>query len=117
MNRLAPLFATGLIASLPLAHAAPLTTAEQSVLTGIDGRYEQTEAVAHQIWDWAELGYKETQSSDLLASELEAAGFSIEKSVAGIPTAFIASFKQGDGPVIAILGEFDALPGFSQAAA
>ncbi|MAP95474.1 MAG: amidohydrolase [Ponticaulis sp.] len=116
MNRLAPLFATGLIASLPLAHAAPLTTAEQSVLTGIDGRYEQTEAVAHQIWDWAELGYKETQSSDLLASELEAAGFSIEKSVAGIPTAFIASFKQGDGPVIAILGEFDALPGFSQAA-
>lgn len=109
------LFATALMGST-ITHAQTPDASIQDVIDGIDSRYEQTSKVALQIWDWAEVGYKETQSSTLLASELEAAGFTIEKGVAGIPTAFIASFKQGDGPVIAILGEYDALPGISQEA-
>jgi len=71
--------------------------------------------VAQQIWNFAEVGYMETKSSALLQGELKAAGFSITTGIAGEPTAFVAEFGSGK-PVIAILGEFDALPGLSQAA-
>jgi aminobenzoyl-glutamate utilization protein B len=71
--------------------------------------------VSRQIWDYAELGYHETRSSTLLQDQLKAAGFRIQASVADEPTAFIASYGEGK-PVIAILGEFDALPGLSQQA-
>ncbi|MFC1651440.1 amidohydrolase [Candidatus Latescibacterota bacterium] len=65
------------------------------------------------MWQLAEVGYQEVESSSLLQSELARAGFSIEAGVAGIPTAFVASYGQGR-PVIGILAEYDALPGFSQ---
>lgn len=86
---------------------------DAAVLSRIDARYDETASVARQLWEWAEVGYKEEKSSALLQSKLEAAGFKIEKGVAGIPTAFIAEYGKG-GPVIAILGEFDALPGINQ---
>ncbi|WP_437205880.1 amidohydrolase [Planctomicrobium sp. SH664] len=70
---------------------------------------------ACQIWDWAETGYQETKSSALLADWLEKEGFRVERGVAGIPTAFTATIGSGS-PVIAILGEYDALPGLAQAA-
>lgn len=69
--------------------------------------------VARSIWGWAEVGYQEVQSSALLQQELKQAGFRIEAGVAGIPTAFVANAGSGE-PVIGILAEFDALPGFSQ---
>ncbi len=69
--------------------------------------------VALKIWDHAEMGYQEFKSSNLLANELEKEGFRITKNVAGIPTAFIAEYGL-TGPVIGILGEFDALPGLAQ---
>jgi len=72
--------------------------------------------VAQQIWGFAEVGYQETKSSALLQKELKAAGFTVEAGVAGMPTAFVARFRNGDGPVIAILAEFDALPGLAQKA-
>ena len=65
------------------------------------------------IWDLAELGYQEYESSEILQILLEDEGFFIEKGVAEIPTAFIASYGSGS-PEIAILGEYDALPGLSQ---
>jgi aminobenzoyl-glutamate utilization protein B len=74
---------------------------------------EQFSEVALKIWEYAELGYQETKSSNLLASELKKEGFKITKGVAGIPTAFVAEFGSS-GPVIGILGEFDALPGLAQ---
>ena len=55
----------------------------------------------------------EERSSKLLADELESHGFKVERGVAGMPTAFVASWGRGK-PVIAVLGEFDALPGISQ---
>ena len=70
--------------------------------------------LSDSVWGFAELGYREVQSSQLLINALEAAGFMLEKGVAGIPTAFVAGYTKGAGPVIAILGEFDALPGLSQ---
>lgn len=87
----------------------------QSILQSVDqGRpvYKQT---ALSIWDLAEVGYKEEKSSALLQQLLKKAGFTIESGVAGIPTAFIASYGSGK-PVIAVLAEFDALPGISQTA-
>ncbi|MFN3489636.1 MAG: amidohydrolase [Emticicia sp.] len=69
--------------------------------------------IAKQIWNYAEVGYQETKSSALLQETLNKEGFKIEKGVAGIPTAFTATFGEGK-PVIGILGEFDALPGLSQ---
>ncbi len=69
--------------------------------------------VAHQIWGFAEVGYQEEQSTALLQEQLKSAGFTVEKGVAEIPTAFMASFGSGK-PIIGILAEFDALPGVSQ---
>ena len=69
--------------------------------------------IAMEIWSNAELGYQETQSSQLLAEALKKEGFIVKESVAGIPTAFTAEYGS-KGPVIAILGEFDALPGLAQ---
>jgi len=83
------------------------------VVKSIDEKSAEYAAIAHTIWEYAEVGFQETKSSALLQKTLSDAGFSIEKGVAGMPTAFIASYGQGK-PVIAILGEFDALPGISQ---
>src|SRR5436305_11012898 len=71
--------------------------------------------MALKIWNWAEVGYKETRSSALLADRLEKAGFTLQRGVAKIPTAFTATIGEGK-PVVGILGEFDALPGLSQQA-
>lgn len=71
--------------------------------------------MAQQIWDFAEVGYQEYKSSDLLQNKLKGAGFKVESGVAEIPTAFIATYGSGE-PVLGILAEFDALPGLSQQA-
>jgi len=80
---------------------------------GIDARREHYADVARRIWGFAELGYQEAKSSALLQSELKAGGFEVTSGVAGIPTAFVASWGSGH-PVVAFIGEFDALPGLSQ---
>ena len=79
----------------------------------IDSRYEETAAIARQLWEHAEVGYQEVESSGLLQEVLGQEGFSVEAGVAGIPTAFVASHGEG-APVIGILAEFDALPGINQ---
>jgi aminobenzoyl-glutamate utilization protein B len=94
--------------------AAPAATRDAQAVSGLVAKRSDHDAqVARRIWEWAELGYKETQSSALLQSELEAAGFKIEAGVAGMPTAFVATAGSGE-PIIGILAEFDALPGLSQ---
>ncbi|MGE5073047.1 MAG: M20 family metallopeptidase [Anaerolineae bacterium] len=80
----------------------------------IEANSERFTSLSDAVWGFAELGYKETQSSQLLSDALEREGFTVERGVADIPTAFVASHARGSGPVIAILGEFDALPGLSQ---
>lgn len=87
--------------------------AASGVEESIDAAAQRNQRVARQIWEFAEVGYKEERSSALLQQTLADAGFTVEAGVAGIPTAFTASFGSGE-PVIAILGEFDALPGISQ---
>jgi aminobenzoyl-glutamate utilization protein B len=86
---------------------------KDDVFKSIDSKYDQYSNIAHRIWEFAEVGYQEVKSSDLLQETLTKSGFKIEKGVAGIPTAFVATYGSGK-PVIAILAEFDALPGVSQ---
>jgi len=69
--------------------------------------------IMKKIWEYAEVGFKETKSTALLQDRLREEGFRVESGVAGMPTAFIASFGSGK-PVIGILAEYDALPGISQ---
>ena len=85
------------------------------VIKAIDSKYDQYSGIAHKIWEYAEVGFQETQSSALLQATLSKEGFKVESSVAGMPTAFTATYGSGK-PVIGILGEFDALPGVSQEA-
>lgn len=107
MLRFVPVLIAAIVVSTP-ALAQPSDPLAQAA-----GQSERTERVARQIWDWAELGYQETRSSGLLQEELRGEGFRLETGVAEIPTAFVAEWGEG-GPVIAILAEFDALPGISQ---
>jgi aminobenzoyl-glutamate utilization protein B len=81
--------------------------------TNIQSGYDAYKKIALSIWDYAELGFKESKSSTLLQTTLKDNGFTVEAGVAGMPTAFVATFGSGS-PVIGILAEYDALPGISQ---
>ena len=89
--------------------------ADSSLNSSLNKHQETFENAAMKIWNWAEVGYQEYKSAKLLKDELKANGFTIQSGVADIPTAFIAEFSNG-GPVIGILGEYDALPGLMQTA-
>lgn len=104
------------LAALLLGFAVQLPPdPKTTVLASIDAAAPKYAELARQIWTTPELGYQETQSSALLVNDLERAGFKVERGVAGMPTAFVASFGSGK-PVLGLLAEFDALPGMAQAA-
>ncbi len=79
----------------------------------LDNHAENYAKIADQIWEFAEPRFEEVKSAKLQINTLKNEHFSIQQGVAGMPTAFIGSFGQGH-PVIAILGEYDALSGLSQ---
>jgi aminobenzoyl-glutamate utilization protein B len=81
----------------------------------VDAKQEPLTALSDRVWATPELCYAETRSAAEHAAELERQGFRITRNAAGIPTAMIGEAGEG-GPVIAILGEYDALPGLSQQA-
>jgi aminobenzoyl-glutamate utilization protein B len=86
---------------------------KSQAIADLQSQYDFYKGVAMQIWNFAELGYKETKSSALHQKTLSDNGFTMQAGVAGLPTAFTATFGSGK-PVIGILAEFDALPGLSQ---
>ncbi|MEH6943068.1 M20 family metallopeptidase [Bacillus sp. JJ722] len=79
----------------------------------IEERRHSFIALSNKIWDYAETKFEEFQSAEAICQLLEQEGFMIERNVAGIQTAFTASYGSGK-PVIGLLGEYDALPGLSQ---
>ena len=103
-------------AAMPAAAQELAPADRQQILAAVEADQKPIADTALQIWKFAEVGYQEQQSSTLLQSKLKAAGFAVKPGVAGEPTAFVASFKNGAGPVIGVLAEYDALPGLSQAA-
>ena len=86
---------------------------KNNLIKNIEKNISTYNDIALKIWDYAEVGYKEEKSSKELIQILKNNGFKITEGVAGIPTAFIAEYGVG-GPVVGILGEYDALPGLSQ---
>ncbi|GIO05483.1 aminobenzoyl-glutamate utilization protein B [Brevibacillus reuszeri] len=85
----------------------------QRIAEIIDQKSDLFTNVSDRIWEYAETRFEEFRSAELLCKTLEAEGFTVEKGVAGIETAFIGSYGSGS-PVVAILGEYDALSGLSQ---
>ncbi|MEX0291159.1 MAG: amidohydrolase [Flavobacteriaceae bacterium] len=85
------------------------------IIKNLDSKAEAYGVIAQNIWELAEMGYLEELSSALLQKTLADEGFKVTAGVAEIPTAFTAEYGSGS-PVIAILGEYDALPGLSQKA-
>ncbi len=113
-----PITITTLVAGMLVPLGSTTARAESvmdSTTAYLDAHYEETAATCQALWQNAEVGYLEKQSSALLQKRLTSAGFAIKSPVAGIPTAFVASYGKGK-PVIAIMAEYDALPGINQAA-
>ena len=85
------------------------------IWTLVDEKQERLTALSDQIWDTPELCFAEVQSAAAHVAELEAQGFRVTAGCAGMPTALMGEAGSG-GPIIAFLGEFDALPDLSQQA-
>jgi aminobenzoyl-glutamate utilization protein B len=100
------------LGALPVLLAA---AARDDVLRQIDRDQATYTGVMQKIWEYAEVGFQETKSTALLQERLRQEGFTMQAGVAGMPTAFVASYGSGH-PIIAVLAEYDALPGISQAA-
>ena len=96
-----------------LAEEAGLSAAQKQAVAHVDRISGQLKHVNQEIWKFAEVGLQETKSSALLTKILGDEGFEIKTGLAGMPTAFVASYGKGK-PVIGILAEYDALPGMSQ---
>ncbi len=105
---------------IALSLAAPALAADvgqmkRDAWSWLDSQKTTLETANQHIWSYAETSLEETKSSKELQDMLAAAGFEIDSGVAGMPTAFVATYGNGS-PMIGILAEFDALPGVSQAA-
>ena len=81
----------------------------------VDAKKEAFLHAGDLVWEYAEIGFKEFQSAKALTDVLKAEGFAVQEGVAGIPTAFVASWGEGK-PIIGLLGEYDALPALKHAA-
>ncbi len=86
---------------------------KQAAIASVEAHGAEYIEMSDKIWSYEEVAFEETQSAKLLADFAEAQGFTVERGVADIPTAFTATYGSGE-PIIGILGEFDALPGLSQ---
>jgi aminobenzoyl-glutamate utilization protein B len=94
-------------------NTAAVNASKEAVMKSLTEHYEADKTTALQIWDFAEVGYKENKSAALHVQHLKEAGFAVETGIAGIPTAFVATYGSGS-PAIGILAEYDALPGLAQ---
>jgi len=90
--------------------------ANQKLLQLLQVKQEYFYEIADQIWNFAEVRYQEKKSSALQMEVLRELGFDITPGWGGVATSFKAEWRQGDGPVIGFLGEYDALDGLSQQA-
>ena len=95
------------------AQKMPKAKRSNAGTTYIEQSFKTYDALQKKQHSLAELGYLEFESCELLARHLEEHGFTVERGVAGIPTAFVATFGEGK-PVVGLLAEYDALPGMSQ---
>jgi aminobenzoyl-glutamate utilization protein B len=125
MQRIGLLFATtaaallvgsaGATTTVGAVKAAKETPAKRATINSVERHAADLTGLSDRIWAYAETALRETRSAAALADYAEQQGFRVERGVAGMPTAFVATFGSGR-PVIGIMGEYDALPGISQKA-
>lgn len=104
-----------LLSQFAFAQKGKISANKAAIIQSVEKHQSELIKLSDQIWAYAETALKENQSAKALADYAESQGFKVERGVYNMPTAFIASYGSGK-PVIAILGEFDALPGISQKA-
>ena len=109
------LLITVLSVTFPVFSQKSTLQKKQDVLKSVENHQQELIALSDDIWAYAETALMEHKSSKDLADYAEAQGFTVERNVADLPTAFIASYGSGK-PIIGIMGEYDALPGLSQKA-
>ncbi|NND15885.1 MAG: amidohydrolase [Eudoraea sp.] len=92
-----------------------MSASNKAIIASVEAHKDQLIEMSDSIWALAETAFEEDDSAEILASYAEKNGFTVKRGVAGMPTAFVATYGTGR-PVISVLGEFDALPGISQKA-
>lgn len=111
-----PLLLTAAAAARPAkAKKETASPAKLAAVAAVDSHASDLTGLADRIWEYAEIALREHRSAKALADYAEAQGFKVERGLSGMPTAFVASYGEGR-PVIAVMGEYDALPGLSQMA-
>lgn len=98
-----------------ICYGQKISKNKKALLTSVEKHKKELIRISDEIWKEAETAFEETKSAEILASYAEEQGFRVDRGVAGMPTAFVATYGSG-APVISVLGEFDALPGISQKA-
>ncbi|MBT4236824.1 MAG: amidohydrolase [Cryomorphaceae bacterium] len=102
-----------LMLSFGSIHAQKTNKLKKELISSIEQKSNDLITISDNIWEAAEVAFREVKSAEYLIEYAKENGFTVEESVAGMPTAFTATYGEGK-PVIGILGEFDALPGISQ---
>ncbi|MCI8510709.1 MAG: M20 family metallopeptidase [Lachnospiraceae bacterium] len=89
---------------------------KESLYETIDGAAAELIRMSDEIFDHPEIGMEEHYAAGILTDWLEKEGFTVERGVAGVETAFRAVYRRGEGgPNIGLLCEYDALPGIGHA--
>lgn len=114
-KRFIPLLLILFISAPMIAQKKKLSKNKKALIASVEKHKAKLIEISDKIWAAAETAFEETESAELLANYAEEQGFKVERGVAEIPTAFVATYGSGS-PVISVLGEFDALPGISQKA-
>jgi len=104
--------AAAVLAAAPCASAQDVDALREAAWSSVEDHGGELIGLSDSIWRYAELALHETRSAAALADYLERQGFVVERGVADMPTAFVATYGSGS-PVIGILAEYDALPGLS----
>ncbi|MFD1880502.1 amidohydrolase [Paracoccus pacificus] len=95
---------------------AQITGAQKTALAAVQARAGELSDWCATIFDFGETAWREYRSAEWYVARLRAEGFSVEEGSAGMPTAFCAEWSNGDGPVVGMYAEYDAVPGNCQAA-
>lgn len=114
MSKTKTLAAILLASALALpAHAEPTEAMRTAAIAGVDARAKLAQEMVDSVYSFAEPGFQEFKTSEYITGILEKNGFKIERGVAGMPTAWTATWGSG-GPLIALGSDIDALLGLSQ---
>lgn len=92
-----------------------MSAVKEQIAAAVDRVADELESLSRRIHDNPELGYQEFKAAGWLTEFLAGQGFKVERGVGGVETAFRATLETGDGPTIAILCEYDALPAIGHA--